>query len=621
MTASSRPSHLLAVSKTAWMNLRRLPNLPLIRRATQSLDRTCVEWCKDRTIQTDETGHNWHLIRARILQTRVVSLLVQYGRTGNRLFRQAALDYICDMAGWEYWSWITWRDKNTDYNAIFDLSYGENSMTLALAYDWLADELEEPERELIIQTARHRALIPYLALNGEPGHETWYFRKADCNWNTVCNGGVGLLALALGDAAPESARVLERVEEGIRPYFEFLGEDGAWPEGIGYWGYGHRYGYWYLLSREAVDGKPHPLLQRDGSQATLLFPFLFSPHGVGAGFGDANVFFPLPFIYAAATRYQQPDIIAELDRRLLALTRNDTEKLNASGPWPGVAELLLFHPGRSASRQSACPWPKTPLMKGLDWACLADRWPQPRLYASIRGGSTDAPHTHQDLTDLRVIVNGEPLITNLGMTYLDSTFGKRRFELYENAAASKNVMLVNGVGIPHPAAVKTQRISGPRWEGFSLDATAVQNPGTPVKLSGRIVLMLARGKALLVIDRLSAEHAASVETRFHTFGRVKWQKQSALITGKSDRLHLAFASSTPCRLMKGLGLPTRPTPIVDTVLRWISEALVLDATLATLLTPNGVGQLQFDEAAKCLKASGPGFAMKLHLAPDRLEVE
>lgn len=614
MTIHIRPAFRLAVTPDDWQRLRRRPDLPLLRGAAKILDRTCAEWSRNRAIPLDETGHNWHLIRARTVQTRVVSLLVQYGRTGNRIFRQAALDYLRDMAGWEYWSWITWRNQNPDRNAIFDLSYGENAMTLALAYDWLAEELDEAEREWIIQTARQRALMPYLARNGEPGREMWYFRKPDCNWNTVCNGGAGLLALALGDACPESAPILARVEDGIRAYFEFLGEDGAWPEGIGYWGYGHRYGFWYLLSRERADGKPHPLLQRAGSRATLTFPFLFSPHGTAAGFGDANVFFPLPFIYAAARRYRHADLIAEMDRRLSILIRKNPNKLNTSGPWPEVAELLLFHPGRARPRPTPCAWPRVKMLRHIEWSYLADRWPRPRLYASIRGGTTDAPHTHQDLTDFKVLVQGEPLISSLGMAYLDSTFGKRRFEIYENSAAAKNVVLINGIGIPHPAAVQTRRIAGPHWEGFGLDSASVRDAGTPMKLADRSILMLAGGKALLVIDSLRATHAAALESRLHAFGHIRRYARAVLITGQSNRLHAAFAASVPCRLVEGVGLPTRPGGPVDNLLRWMSEKLVLDATLAVLLTPNGVGRLAFDADGAQLTAAGRNWSVRIPLA-------
>jgi len=607
-------SHRLLVAPERWARLRRLPAHPILDRCAAALDALADEWARDFTITVDETGHNYHLIRARHTQTRVVSLLVQYGRTGDLRFRDAALDYVRLIAGWEYWSWITWREGNAALDAIFDLSYGENSATLALAYDWLAAELTPDERALIVDTAQTRALRPYLARNGAPGEEMWYYRRKDCNWNTVCNGGAGMLALALGDACPESARVLELAEEGVRHYFEFLQEDGAWPEGIGYWGYGHRYGYWYLLSHERATGRPHSLLDRPGSRATLRFPLLFSPNNVPASFGDVNRYFPLPFHYAAAERYAMWDVVAELDRRMLRILEQDTAQFNTNGCWPGIAEMLLFHPGEMPGAE--CDWPTISIQKGLEWCYLADRWPQPRLYASVRGGATQAPHTHQDLLSVNVVVGDEALLQNVTVDdYLDSTFQGRRYEIFENMAASKNTLLVNGLGAPQPAEVVTTRVAGNGWEGVLLDATAVMTVGSPVRHCSRAVLLL-EGQALLVLDRMALEHAGLFETRFHTDGRARMRGMTARVQGERESVHLAFASSVPAVLRLTRGLPTNPRREAETVLRWLSLGKVKEAAHATIITPAGSGRVRIDAGKGNLHVTGPGFAVTLHYATD-----
>ncbi len=58
------------------------------------------------------------------------------------------------MGAWPYWSWITWREGNSRPDAIFDLSYGENSATLAIAYDWLQATLTAREKALFLRVAR-----------------------------------------------------------------------------------------------------------------------------------------------------------------------------------------------------------------------------------------------------------------------------------------------------------------------------------------------------------------------------------------------------------------------------------------------------------------------------------
>jgi hypothetical protein len=412
--------------------------------------------------------------------------------------------------------------------------------------------------------------------------------------------------------------VLELVEEGIRHYFEFMQEDGAWPEGIGYWNYGHRYGYYYLLSHERATGRPHPLLERPGSRNTLRFPLLFSPNQVSASFGDAGGFSPLPFHHAAAGRYGLWDIQAELDRRFTAFFAKE-ENRGRSG-WPTEAELLLLHSGKPQPAETETRWPRLSIQKGVEWSCLADRWPQPRLYAAVRGGSTDAPHTHQDLTAVRVVVGDEALITHRGNTYIDTTFSDRRFELYEISAASQNVLLVNGVGLPHPAAVTTSRLESEHWEGVLLDATKAQSAGTPAVACGRAVVML-RQAALLIVDRVSLRHAGQAEARFHSLCPVRRGQRSARIRGARHSLHAAFAASVPAGLQYGLGLPTMLKDPPEAVLRWITRGRHHDIVLATLLTPDGTGRLTLNAKQRVIRSAGEGFRVALRYPAEGLGLE
>src|SRR5690606_4108416 len=107
----------------------------------------------------------------------------------------------------------------------------------------------------------------------------WWFGKPDSNWNPVCAGGAGMLALAMWDDAPEAAHIVEQAEQCIEPFIRALDStDGGFPEGIGYWNYGMRYALMYLLSCERARSEPHPLLRSDAIRKTLAFPLDFYPH-------------------------------------------------------------------------------------------------------------------------------------------------------------------------------------------------------------------------------------------------------------------------------------------------------------------------------------------------------
>ena len=70
-------SHRLLITPERWARLRALPAHPLLQRAAATVAEMAESYAADRAIVLDETGHNWHLVRARHLQNRVVTLLVQ----------------------------------------------------------------------------------------------------------------------------------------------------------------------------------------------------------------------------------------------------------------------------------------------------------------------------------------------------------------------------------------------------------------------------------------------------------------------------------------------------------------------------------------------------------------
>ncbi len=119
-------------------------------------------------------------------------------------------------------------------------------------------------RTAIVDGVVRRALDPFLEAIERPTPPGWH--TARHNWNTVCNGGAVVLALALqgvsrvGTTGPPSrghkaARVLAKAVPAMDHYWNHLGDDGAWDEGTGYWRYGHRYA---LMAAEALRRTGHP---------------------------------------------------------------------------------------------------------------------------------------------------------------------------------------------------------------------------------------------------------------------------------------------------------------------------------------------------------------------------
>ncbi|MGQ9661355.1 MAG: heparinase II/III domain-containing protein [Kiritimatiellia bacterium] len=535
--------------------------------------------------------HNALLVRARLMQGRVLALHVRWHQTGDVRYGRAVLNHVREIGCWRYWSWITWRRRDPRPDAIFDLSYGENSATLAMAYDLLHGTLTPAEKRLFHAIALNRSFCSFLH-HTAPDQQASWFCKPDTNWNAVCAGGAGMLALALYDELPVAQRVLDRVECSISQFFRHLDTTGGgWPEGIGYWNYGMRYGFMYLLSWERATGCIHPLLRSKNVRRTLDFPLDFSPYGVPCSFGDSNRWFPSPFHFAIAERLHRTGILAELNWRF--------ERCRKPVPDIGEAALLLLFHSRRDYRLSPPRKHFVRLYRGLDWGILADQMPTPGLYLSIRGGTTKVPHAHRDLLSFHCLVLDEALITNIGEAeYLDSTFGPRRFELFEMGPASKNTILINGVGIAEDSSVETRQVRLPGARGFRIVATEAMGrmyDGSAARFCARLALML-EAPAVLIVGRCDLPAFGRVESRMHTYAAVNVSADgSVLLRGEHNALRIAYASSAPARLWHAQTSPTTPAEGAR-VLRWCTEGLHRSVTMAALLVPGrGKAKVRIEE--------------------------
>jgi hypothetical protein len=575
----------LYASRQQLERLRAVTDHPLLTKAVEKVSKDAVEFLKGETFEYDKGTHNAHLIRARIMQGRIVTLLVEHFRTGDVRYRDAVIRHVEEMDRWTHWSWIAERQSKNDPKDIFDLSYGENSTTLAIAYDWLHASLNDEQRKRFVDIARRRSFVPFLyntEKKTEEKNRSWWFGKPDTNWNTVCAGGAGMLALAMYEEAPEAIEVIKRAEISIGSYMRHLtATSGAWPEGIGYWNYGMRYGYMYILSHEKATNREHPLMQLPEAQSTLSFPIHFCPKGIPCSFGDVNRWSPLPFHYAAAERFKRDDLVALLDSFFNPAT-------DADDTWPNDAEMLVLHP-RTAKKilEKPITTPYAQLYQGLDWGILADRWPDPNLYVSVRGGSTKVPHTHLDLMSFHLIFGGQKMVHNLGVDeYLDTTFGPRRFDLFETSAPSKNTILINGVGITQESEVATELIKSGDIQGIRIEATEAfgkSRDGNAASFGGRLFVLLNRD-TILIIDRIETKFPARMETRFHTYAQSEIRKDSAQLVSQDVKMNVIFASNVPSVLTSAQDALTTPGK-VPTVVRWCTQGRDLTAvTFVTMFT-------------------------------------
>jgi len=593
------PHPRLYIGREAVRRARRPARDELSQAAAAKVTRDAERYRLSAEFDWPRNEHNAELIRARFMQLRVLTLIVRWHQTSDRRFRDAAVAHIQEMGAWQFWSWDSRLKGLTDPKAEFDLSYGENAATFAIAYDLLFDDLSAAERDAFAGIARRWVAEPFLARTSARPAPWWFEERAVTNWTTVCAGGAGMVALAFAEHLEQAGEIISRAERSIGFFVNHLGSDGAWDEGVGYWNYGMRYLFMYLLSHEAATGTPHPHLQQPKLSNTLRFTLDFTPGGTAAGFGDFNSWEPLPFHYAAARRARLAELPRQLDTYLTPAS------FDAPGEtWSRAAErLLLVAPPASVGAAAAKAGPVAKLYPSTGWALLADRMPDPNLYVAVRGGSTKVNHSHLDLLSFNLVAGGEALIDSIAAPYLDTTFGPRRFDIFELDAGAKNVPLVNGVGIPWggeaPIALEHLTDGTPLVRVDGTAAMGLAKVDVPlVSFCARAFLLVNKGTALIVLDRFELPSAGRVEARFQSSARLTLEgTNAARITGARATVQAAFAATVPCSLHLAQPPLTDPHGTrARTMVRWCTNTREhRQIVLATVLSREAVMPLAVSE--------------------------
>ena len=171
------------------------------------------------------------------------------------------------------------------------------------------DFLTKDQRQEIFTVLRQRVIEPIG--KAVANRDIWWYTAVN-HWNAVCNSACGLVGLALGDEDDSAEQVHQLARKGLQHFFNDLGKEGGWDEGIGYWGYAMRYVMLFAhASARLIDDQE--LLHRRGMDETGLFPIYFSPNGHPASFGD-NATMPLHgSLYLLDAYFQCPELTWWLD--------------------------------------------------------------------------------------------------------------------------------------------------------------------------------------------------------------------------------------------------------------------------------------------------------------------
>jgi hypothetical protein len=475
-------------------------------------------------------------------------LLATSRRVMNRIYVLALTCRLDDQKKYadRAWDELSAAASFKDWNPRHFLDTAEMTHAFAIAYDWLYDLWSPEQREGLRKAMIEKGLTPALAVYR--GRGGW--ARAHHNWNQVCNGGIGMGALAVGDLEPELAgEILHSAVESIQLAMKEFAPDGAWNEGPGYWNYATIYNVVFLAGLQTALRTDYDLSQIPGFDQTGFFPiYLTGPTLRTFNYADGgDRLIRAPQMFWLARRFTQPSF-AEYERR------------HAS---PGPLDLVWYDPGEKDAR-------KTPALdkyfQGCEVAAFRSDWRDPNaLFVAFKAGDNKANHSHLDLGSFVLDGLGSRWGVDLGAEdyNLPGYFGGQRWTYYRLRAEGQNTLVINPGTEPDqdPKAVtRIVRFNSSPQKAFAI-ADLTPAYAKHARKVERGIAMLDRDK-VCIQDEVQCPNPAEVWWFMHTAAglQVSEDGRSATFQQGSARFSARLLSPANARFQAMAAQPLASSP-------------------------------------------------------------
>jgi len=318
-----------------------------------------------------------------------------------------------------------------DWHPPHFLDVAEMTHAFAVGYDWLFEGLTQPDRDLFAKAILEKGLDP--GLSAYASEAFWVAPRN--NWNQVCNGGLGLGALAIGDVYRDKANaVLNNVLASLPPAMLLYAPDGGWIEGPGYWAYATQYAVNFIAGLDSSLGRDYGLSESAGFRKTGDFRLQSTgPFGLAFNYADAHEETePAPQLSWLSNRFQQPAYAWQ--EQTFASRKGEASPLD-----------LVWFPRVDKSPQET-GFARAQQFRGANVAFLRTSWADPNaLYVGAKGGDNGASHAHLDLGSFVFDAAGVRWAIDLGPDdyNLPDYFGKKRWTYYRLRTESHNTLLID----------------------------------------------------------------------------------------------------------------------------------------------------------------------------------
>ena len=474
---------------------------------------------------------------SRRVVRRVQTLALLYRLSGDGRYASRAWQELSAAAAFK------------DWNPRHFLDTAEMTHGFALGYDWLYDVWTPAQRA----TLRAAMVDKGIKLANDIHSQNTWWAKARHNWNQVCNGGIGMGALAIGDEVPEVAGpFLAAALKSIQlPMAEFA-PDGAWAEGPGYWDYATSYNVLFLAALESALHTDYGLAQMPGFAEAGMFPIYASgPSARTFNYADAHEgTIRAPQMFWLARRFHRP-VYAWFEQQMAS---------------PQPLDLLWLDPRAEAPPADALPLDKW--FRHSEVVTLRGAWgDREATYVGFKAGDNQANHSHLDLGSFVIEALGTRWAIDLGSDNynMPGYFGKQRWTYYRLRAEGHNTLVINPGEAPDQDPAAAARIT--RFDSKPERAIAVSDLTPAYARQARRVergIALLNRRCVLVQDEIETDKPAEVWWFLHTQASTTLGADgtTAILTRDNTRLEARILSPAQARFTveEAQPLPTSPHP-------------------------------------------------------------
>lgn len=372
-------------------------------------------------IQSIDSDRNKALAVLRIEKSRIEALGMMYLLTENTSYCTKGFERIQALI-------------EIGLPTAFENHYlyiGELAYTYAVAYDWMYNGLNDGQKNLIAYAIKTQCLDKAgdNIINGTE------FAALTTNLNTVCIGGITIAAMAVCEVYPhEAAEIIDGAAENIQKAIQSWAPDGIYGEGSMYWDYGTVYLAYMMSTMDNLFSTDFGLSDISGFDKIGEFPrFINGNSGLDFNFGD-SIETPCAgaqLYWFASKTGQSSVILPRWERR--------------SGG--SVYDLIWYD--EALKNEALSAEYEDELKEGRVNIAAFRTNEKNGIYAAIKGGDNQMPHTDLDIGNFVLDAMGERWIVDLGAEpYTNDYFvmsrpDSARWTYYAKRAEAHNVPLIN----------------------------------------------------------------------------------------------------------------------------------------------------------------------------------